>query len=60
MMTSPGERALARALRSLLEPGTGAERCKELAEAARHHAVAVPEWNEAARAFGGAVLELTA
>lgn len=60
VLVSPGdERALAGGLRSLLEPGAGEARRKDLAEVARHHAVAVPEWNEAARVFGEAVLELT-
>ena len=60
MLVPPGDdAALAEALRSLLADGTGARRRAELADAARRHAQALPDWKQAAQAFAAATLELT-
>lgn len=52
------ERALAGALRELLEPANGPARRGAMAAAAREHARQLPTWPEAAAGFAAAVLAL--
>ena len=60
LLVPPGDdAALAEGLRSLLADGTGARRRVRLGSAARRHALSLPDWTEAARAFSAALLELT-
>ena len=65
VLVPPGnDTALAEALGSLLSVGSGRSinegraRRATLAAAARRHAASLPDWDQAARAFAGATLEL--
>ena len=59
ILVTPGdEPALADALGHLLAGPTGASRRARMASAARTHALNLPNWDEAARAFARAILEL--
>lgn len=66
LLVPPGDAdALAGALRKLLAdapaetPGRAADRRRRMAAAARRHAANLPDWDQAAGAFAGAVAELT-
>jgi glycosyltransferase involved in cell wall biosynthesis len=60
LLVEPGDHlALAHALGELLSSSAGAERRAELATAARRYGRTLPTWDQATRAFGEAVLELT-
>jgi len=59
LLVPPGDdRALAGALRTLLDGG-GADRRAMLSAGARRHGLTLPSWSRAAGAFAGALLELT-
>ena len=60
ILVTPGdEAALADALGHLLAGPAGASRRDRMASAARTHALSLPTWDRAARAFARAILELS-
>ena len=60
ILVTPGdEAALGDALGHLLAGPAGASRRDRMASAARVHALSLPTWDEAARAFARAILELS-